>query len=433
MLKKLITASIVGMAVCGVSFGKTGALDIVETALKDVEKQGVSYYCAGDDSHATCYFKDLDNFLFRMKNLHADIWIKDDEVRREISGDIVPIFDGDINKFIPKNFTCEDKSVIKDLQYISNGKCIIESDVATLSIDSNALLESRLFRYKTVPTLLLQYIAKVEHFNNEYNLIQTKYQNDLKILQDEFNMALDDIESNIELLESTQKIANHTSKCDCNSCTSSRYYAIHDEISQKRNDKEQLRKSYEYKYDEIQKQYDEDMQQFTDSVIEWLKQYNLTIKEVRINIKTNNLARSAFETFAKEYLDFNENIPLSKQQQMERNEQKKRITAKYYSSLEASRAAGVTFVEQSPYLEKHLKDSLKKVIVEYAKLLDPNAHRVRVKVVVSPRYDFTINLGDEAKKIIFAYNKGTTHSLIKEIFDIINRYDIKYVRVWPEQ
>ena len=93
----------------------------------------------------------------------------------------------------------------------------------------------------------------------------------------------------------------------------------------------------------------------------------------------------------------------------------------------------MTFVEQSPYLEKHLKDSLKKVIVEYAKLLDPNSHRVRVKVVVSPRYDFTINLGDEAKKIIFAYNKGTTHSLIKEIFDIINRYDIKYVRVWPEQ
>lgn len=433
MLKKLITAGALSIAACGVSFAKNGALDIMEWALQDAEKAGVAYHCAGDSTHATCYFKNVDGFLFQLKDMRADIWLSDNEVKQEVSGSIAANFGEDLNKFIPKSFTCNSISTLKDLQSNANGTCVIKADVATLSLESKTLVESRAFRYKTMPTLLVQYIAKVDEFSKEYDRIQTKYENDLESLQQEAANALDDIDADIDMLSVSQRNTQHEYACGCNSCNLRvQTYAIEKEIEQKQENKEQIRKSYEDKYDKIQKQYEEEMQNFSDSVVAWLSQYNYTMQEARVYVRANKLAKSAFETFAKEYLAFNENIPLSKDERIERANDKKRITAQYYSSIEASRAASMTFVDQSPYLETHLKKSLKKIVADHAQLLDPNAHKGSVKILITPLDSTAMNLGDEARKMITAYNKGGGHGLMKSFFDIVNKYEIKSVRVWPE-
>lgn len=432
MLKKLITAGAISMAVCGVSFGKTGALDIVESILKDVDKQGNTYQCVGDDSHATCHLNDVNGLLFQIKNLRADLWVNDDEVKQEISGNIELDIDDDVNKFVPKSFTCNSKSVLKDLQYISDAKCIIKADAETLIIDSKSLLESRTFRYKTVPTILIYYIENIKRLDKEYRDIRAKYQDKFNALEDKFDIALDDIETNIELLKNTKKITNHNSNCGCNSCYLKNNHKIDEQIEKKRGEEKQIRQSYLIEYNEIKKQYDEDMQRFTDSIVAWLKQYNYTMKEARIHIKTNEFANSAFETFAKTYLMFNEYDLSLKQQQKQINEEKKRITAKYYSDIESFRAGGITFIEQSPYLKQHLKDSLKKVIAENVKLLDPHSHKISIKILIKPREYVTMNVGDEVEKMISIYNEGTTNSFLKAMFDIVNKYDIKSVRVWTE-
>lgn len=433
MLKKLITAGALSMAVCGVSFAKNGALDIMEWALQDAAKAGVAYHCAGDSVHATCYFKNVDGFLFQLKDMRADIWLSDNEVKQEVSGNIAANFGEDLNQFIPKSFTCNSVSTLKDLQSNANGTCVIKADVATLHLESNTLVESKSFRYKTMPTLLVQYIAKVDEFSKEYDRIQTKYENDLEALQQEAADTLDDIDADIDMLRVSQRNTQHEYGCGCNSCRSqSQTYAIEKEIDRKQEIKEQIRKSYEDKYDKIQKQYEEEMQNFSDSVVAWLSQYNYTMQEARVYVRANKLAKSAFETFAKEYLAFNENIPLSKDERIERANEKKRITAQYYSSLEASRAGGMTFVEQSPYLAPHLKKSLQKIVSDHAQLLDPNAKKRSVKILITPLDSTAMNLGDEAQKMINAYNKSRGHGLMKTFFDIVNKYEIKSVRVWPE-
>lgn len=424
MLKKIIAASAISMVACGVSFAKTGALDIMEWVLQDAEKAGITYNCVGDNSHATCHFKNIDGFLFQLKDVRTDMWLNDNEVRQEISGSIVANLEEDLNKFVPKSFTCNSTSTLEDLQNSGNGTCVIKSDVATLSLDSKTLLESRSFRYKTMPTLLVQYITKINQFSKEYDHIQTKYQNDLEALRKESASALDDINTEIEMLESSQNQQQYGCGCMGN--------PTNEAIAQNKETKERITESYTKKYDEIQKRYEEEMQNFNSSIVAWLSQYNYTIQEVRIHVRSDGLAESV-TNLAKKYLTLNSGISFLKNKQTKNADIEKRITAQYYSALEASRAAGMTFVGYSPYLAPHLRTSLQKIISDQAKLLDPNANKNSIKILITPlKNNATMNLGNEAQKFINAYSKGRNHALIQSFFDIINQYDIKSVRMWPE-
>ncbi len=69
---------------------------------------------------------------------------------------------------------------------------------------------------------------------------------------------------------------------------------------------------------------------------------------------------------------------------------------------------------------------------DHAQLLDPNAKKRSVKILITPIDSTAMNLGDEAQKMINAYNKSRGHGLMKTFFDIVNKYEIKSVRVWPE-
>ncbi len=427
MLKKIIAASAMCAFSCGISFGKIGALDIMEFGAEGIAKSGITYRCVGDNSHATCYFKDIDTLLFQVKNMRTEAWLTDNQWKSEISGDIVVNLNNDSAVFMPKSFRCENTEDLKDLQNLNNGRCVITSDVATLSIDSKALSESKTYRYKTMPTIFLQYITKIERLSKEYDRIQTQYHNKVAALQQKVHEDLDDIQTEIDML-ATAEMQNNGYRHSCG----------HKSTSPQENlmrQKQAIKKNYNIAYDEIVQQYEDDMAEWQQSVVTWLNQYNFAINEVRVYTHTNKLAETAFGVFAKEYFMFNENIPLTKQEQKERDEQKKQLTAQYYAGLEAMRAASITFIEQSPYLEEHLKESLQKIVAEYAKLFDPNAHKRSVKILITPKNNNLVKLGDEAQKLIAAYNtKGNKETeMFQALFDIINRYDIKAVKLWPEQ
>lgn len=428
-----MTASAICAIACGIAYGKAGALDIMELSLKDVGKQqNVGYYCVGNDAHATCYFKDIDSVLFGVRNLRADMWLTDNQVKQEISGDIdTGLFVGDYEKFAPKSFKCESKQTLQDTQSTDIGNCIVKSDVATLSLDSKALMESKSFRYKTMPSIVLQYIAQVEQFSKEYERIQTEHNNEIDSLLKQTKDEKENIQYQINALKIAIKRMDRC--CDCN-VTVGQFEEINSEIASKNGEMDRIVKKFDTSYDEIQKRYEEGMQDFTQSIVSWLKQYNYTLQEARIYLNGNKLGEEAFTTFARDYFDFNENVPLTRQQKQERSEYKKRITAQYYSGLEAIRAAGMTFIEQSPYLDKHLRDSLQNVVAENAKLFDSHSNKKSLRILITPIRQDAINLGDEAQKLITAYNKdksGNGDEMLHAIFNIINKYDIRAVKWWP--
>lgn len=434
MLKKIMAASAICAIACGISYGKTGALDIMELSLKDLGKQGVEYYCVGNETHATCFFKDTDTALFQLNNMRADMWLTDNQVKQEISGNVnTRFFENDYSKFIPKSFKCESTSTLQDLQTAGIGNCVIKSDVATLSLDSKALTESKSFRYKTMPSIIMQYITQAEQLGKEYDRIQTKYNNEVAALRNQTIEDKENIQSQIDMLAtSRKKLYKSEQGCGCNTCaTLGKEEAINTMLRIKNAEKEQIIKNYDASYDEIQKRYEEDMQAFTQSVVSWLKQYNFTLQEARIYLRTNKLGDEVFAAFAKDYLSFNENIPLTKEQKQERSEYKKKITAKYYSGLEAMRAASMTFIERSPYLSEHLRKNLQKIVAEHAKLFDSHSHKSSLKVLITPLKQDAMNLGDEAQKLINAYNQSeieNSDGLLRAVFDIINQYDVKAVK-----
>lgn len=445
MLKRIIAASAVCALACGISYGKVGALDIMELSLKELDKQGIKYYCAGNNTRATCYFKNIDTALFKTSNIRADMWLTDNNIKQEISGDInMSSLMGDYDKFTPKSFKCESESTLQDLQSIGGGSCIIKTDVATLSLDSKALVESKSFLYKTMPSIVVQYITQVERFGKEYDQIQTKYNNELTALSRQAREDKATIQYQINNLEVSHErlYGDEQQGCGCNVCAmSKKEEAVKNELQQKIAEKEKIIKKYNDSYDALQKQYEEDMQSFKQSVVSWLSQYNYTLQEIRINIRTNKLAEEVFAAFTRDYFGdyfyFNENVPLTKKQQQERLEHKKKIAAQYYSSLEAMRAAGMTFIEQSPYLDEHLRKSLQKIVAENAKLFDSHSNKSSLKVIITPLKQDTMNLGDEAQKLIDAYNQNEAENgeemLLRAIFNIINQYDIKAVQWLPNQ
>lgn len=425
MLKKIMATGAICAIACGISYGKTGALDIMESSLKGVSNQGVEYYCSGNDAHATCYFKNTDTTLFGVSNMRADMWLTDSQIKQEISGNIdVSFFGGDYDDLLsPKSFKCESTSTLQDLQDFGSGSCTIKSDVATLSLNTKTLIESKSFRYKTMPSLVVSYIAQAERFSKDYDAIQTKYEDKLTALRKQTAKDKEEVQDQIDMLESASKKRG--------GCNYSKAQTISNEIKQKKTEKENIMKLYNDSYDAIQKQYEDEMQTFTQSVVSWLKQYNYTMQEARFDLHTNQLGEIAFSFFARHYLGFDNSAPLTMAEKQEFEKRKKEVSAQYYSRLGATRAAGMTFVGQSAYLDDHLRKSLKKVIEESAKLFDSNSHKSSLKILITPLSQDSVNLGDEAQRLISAYNKDGSE-MLHVVFNIINRYDIRAVQWWPE-
>lgn len=436
MLRKILAAGAICAVTSGVSFGKTGALDILEKSFQEVGKSGLEYYCAGNDVEATCKFKDIDTLLFKVKDLKVSVTLTDNQWKQAASGNIITYAGSDMAQFMPKSFHCESSAELKDLQNFGDGQCVIKSDVATITMDSKTLVESKSYRYKSMPTLVVRYIAQVEQFSKEYDRIQQKYRDDMEQLQKQFYTDLDDVRTEMDMIRNT-RYASKPSGCgsshlSCGCASDDNDVMISNAITQKKSQEEQLRKNYDKAYNEIMAQYDEDTAALTQDIVAWLKQYDVTLQEMRVYVRTNKLAESAFGVFAKEYLAFNENIPLSKKEKQARAETKKQLTAQYYAGLESMRAASLTFVGQSPYLADHLKVSLQKVVSDSAKLFDPNAHKRSLKILITPRESGSLNAGVEAQKLVDAYRLGKERVMLQALFDIVNQYNIQSVRVWPQ-
>lgn len=443
MLRKILAAGAICAVTSGVSFGKTGALDILEKSFQEAQKSGLEYHCAGNDVEAACQFKDIDTFFFTIKDMQVSATLTDNHWKQAVSGKIlVNIVDtgDDVAQFLPKSFQCENTAELKDLQNFGNGECVIKSDVATITLDSKTLVESRSYRYKTMPTLIVRYIAQIEKFSKEYDRIQKQYADDMERLQNKYYADLEDMQAEIDMIQNAQYIHKSSgcgvrpSNCGCGGDYDNDL-AIQSAVAQKKSQKEQLKKSYNEAYDEISQQYDEDMAALTQDIVAWLKQYEVTLKEMRVYVRSHKLAESTFGVFAKEYLAANENIPLSKKEQQARAETKKRVTGQYYANLESMRAASLTFIGQSPYLADHLKVSLKKIVSDSAKLFDPNAHKRSMRILITPRELGSMNAGVEAQKLIDAYqqNNGRERAFMQIFFDLVNQYNIQSVRVWPQQ
>lgn len=428
MLKKIVTAGAIYALACGVSFGKTGALEFVEQTLQGIEKSGIDYYCSGDKEYAACRFKSIDTFLFNIENMRAEVWLTDTEYKQKSSGNIVIAGSEDDKPFLPHSFECESSAKLQGLQNLGASVCILKSDVATFSIDGTNIVESKSFRYKSMPTLVTQYIATVQYFSNEYDRIQNHYKDERRKISEQKWREIDDLDTEIEQLEIQNQKA-HTSDCNCgcNTCGYAKYRQFDDKVQEREKERKAVYKKYADIYAELEEQYNEDIENLTNEAIAWLQKYNITIQDIRVSIKTNKLAETLFATYAKDFLAFNEDIPLSKKEKLARAEEKKQLTGKYYAALESIRAAGITYIEQSPYLKPELKTSLRKVVVEYAKLFDPNSHKRSVNFIIKPQDGTPINLGDELS-ILFANKKARSSVAIHRFFENANRYDIKVVR-----
>lgn len=400
MLKKMLVMSMACAISCNISFSKpTRALDLAEIVLSETEKSGIRHVCHGNDREANCHIRDIVNSYLQIKNIYMDIALTDFTLKQKFSADIEMNLGkyADYNIFIPKNIVCEAESHLKDLENLNTGSCTLKSDVATLEIDMQDVMQSKKFRYKTMFNAVRHFMETITYFSNKFEKIQSLYAKDSQTLREQRD--------------------NDLRRLYAEENTKQNSYEIH-----------MVREAYEINSDALTKRYVADTQKNMDNFISWLKQYNIDIKEIKIYLKTKKLAESLFAIYAKDFLNFNENTPLSNEEKKQREEEKKRITAEYYAGLELIRAAAITFVSQSPYLNEHLKKNLTKVVSEHAKLFDPNSHKRSLKILVQHLSDKPINLGEQVEKLKNADDRDTK---LQILFEIINQYDIKVVRYWP--
>ncbi len=438
MLKKVFAIGAMCAMSCGVSFGKTTALELVESSLKDVKSLGIEYSCYGDDKYAKCQFKDLNTTLFGLKNAGFEISLTDYQLKQKAFGDIVSNFGQDVNKFVPNRFECSSESnlVVDDLDSYGVEQCVLKSDVSNLRVDLKTKMHSKAYRYKTMPSILLKNIALIQKISKDFDDADEKYNNKVSKLREDRDKQIGEIYDEIEhfgmLLESK---GSHQHGCKCGECKENEEVKEFKEMHAiKTREAREIREKYGKEYDRLQKEYDDEVQGIFDSAITILKMYDFELQEARVYIKADTLADTLFTLSNKRFFAFNKNIPLTKEQELMRAEKKKRITAKYYSELEASRAGMITLVKESPYLSDNLRATLQKVIIQHVKLFDPNSRTRSVKVLITPLDNVPFNLGDELQKFRNIYVDSNYHdddNATKAYFDIINKYDIRAVREWP--
>ncbi|RDU65890.1 hypothetical protein CQA53_05435 [Helicobacter didelphidarum] len=454
MLKKMLMFGVICAISSGVSFGKTRALDIAESSLKSMQDLGIEYRCFGDDTQAKCQFRDivLPFVHATIKNAQFELEVSDFKYTQKISANVQTDFKRQVQyaEFIPKNITCQNDSDLINREIVTNEKCFVASDVATLEFDSDTLLQSRNFRYKTMFSILQELLAKAYHYNEKINNMDSVYRVKLQQLRDKRDNEMkelytehENLENDLQHITQTNKYSDTRHSCGCDNhkiCNDSRGItqdktSLHNSLMKNRAEMKKVREFYEKDYDELREEYQEATQGVVDEFIVWLKNYNIDLREARLYLRTKKLAESTFGLYAHDFLDFNENIPLSKKERKAREEEKKEITAGYYSSIEASRAASITFINQSPYLNDNLKKNFVKIVNEYAKLFDPNSHKRSVKITAQKINGEPINLGDEVERMVkYSKNEVRGYDLIQQhFFDIVNQYDIRAVRYWPNQ
>ncbi len=436
MLKKVFAVSAICAMFCGISFGKTNALDLVEYELS-IDGNGLEHSCSGNENYAKCRFKDIDMAFMSIKNTNLEIQLTDYQYKENISGEIVSGLGQDLNKFIPNKFECSlnSKLNVDDLDNYGVLECKLYSDVAMLKFYIDSKTHSKAYRYKTMPTIMTNNIAMMEKIIKSFKDRETKYYEKLEKLRSDRNTKIDDIQDEIDFIRMSLRTKENNSKCGCGACNRHKK-ELEKSYSRKSYEMSQIRTEYGNAYDAIQREYEEGVQEDIDSLVAFLKQYDHEIKEIKIHVKANSLADTLLNLSAKRFFSFNENIPLNKEQKLEREEEKKRIMAKYYSQLESSRAAAITLVKESPYLSNQLKKTLSEVVKQQAKLFDPNSNTRNMKILITSINNKPINLGDELNKLRVAYlndyANDDENNMFKALFDIINQYDIRLVREWPQ-
>lgn len=207
---------------------------------------------------------------------------------------------------------------------------------------------------------------------------------------------------------------------------------LENELNKNNLDISQTRTKYDTQYRELLDETKEEVDSVKKDMIKWLKNYNFDIKEVRLELKASDMANYTFALYAQDFLNFNENAKLSKKEKQARINEKKRIMAGYYSSIEAMRAASITYVQESPYLNAENKKGIVKIIDKHAKLFEPHTGVKRVKILATHNIESSFNAGNAAESLIsFIDNDTSLDVFLHTLFDNVNEYSIKSVRYFP--
>lgn len=446
MLKKVFVLGVVCALSLAYAKDKSRALDYAQKSMKDFGSD-VHYTCYGNDTEARCSARNITDFPFSINNFVLDVNLSDYEYKRKVSFDLETSYFREYEKFVPNNLTCEGVYNLKDLDVSGSEHCVLSADVATMEFDIDSSITSKNFNYKDMFKVVQDSFDKPRDLLDR--LSNVTQQNSQAALDDYFKGEdeLDNLYAERESLIESHKHSvtnNKKSSCGCGhhkgdskpagikDLLNDRKY-IEDKLAQNSSEIAKVTQENKQKKDEREAEYQEEKRDIEKSIVKYLSNYNLKIKEIRIYIKGNKLADTTFATYAQDFFNFNENTKLNKKEKKAREEEKKRVTAGYYSSIEAMRAASITFISQSQYLNDNHKKNFIKILDLHAKLFEPHAHKNSIRILITPLSDKSINLGKEAKKIIkFANDEISSEEFVKTLFDTINQYDIRAVRFFPQ-
>lgn len=460
--------------------GQKRALDFAENALGDLEDAGVEYNCHGDDTDASCRIRDIAFPLFSttIANGRFEVSFKDNQYKQRIYAefDVDSKHIGD-KRYIPHSLECVSVYNINGIILDENEKCKIEANIATLHFDAKGYARSTKMRDRSALSIIKE-LVKLAHDDRENRqAILRKAERDTEKLNKETYDKLDALYAERDTLQEQYKEASgkeydnssynrksrsdmmsysggssrfsnvkSNDKCGCEHADSKHHSQKQDSLSNLLNDRKhiekelaknerelkELRNARDDKLIEINEEYADSMQESIEDTIKKLKKYDFDIQEVRLELKTNYIAKNTFKLFAKDFFAFNENTKLSKKEARKRAEEKKRITAEYYASIEAMRAASITYINYNPHLSDNTKKNFVKIIDEHAKLFEPHTGKNRIKIIARHLDSKPYNAGEFAKVLWDYYNDNITQKeFIDKFFNVVNSYDIRAVRYFP--
>lgn len=452
MLKKVFMVS----AVCALFFGvsqahtqgyntQKGALGFAEYTLKDLKDSGIDYVCHGDASDARCRFRDI-AFPFggNVSNASFEVSFKEREYKQRLRFDIDinSRYITDYSNYIPRSVECSTTYSLDYTNVAGVSSCVINSDLVTLDFDVSQSIDSNEFIGKSMLSVMAHSLAKLNDYNEKLNVVHRSFGNEIYKLDKEKYDTIDRLYSDRESLQELHKQAvENEESCNCrnhkhynNSVVALLKDRKYLESSLRDNEREikYSRKYYGEEYDDLKDDYDVHLRALQKQIVKWLSRYDVNIKEIRIYVKAPALAKATFNLYANDLITYKKNYKLTKREKREKAEEKKRVTAGYYSSVEAMRAASITFVNESPYLSDRLKKSSAKIIDQHAKLFEPHTGKKSVKILATSIDGKPLNLGKEAQKI-FDYSNDDIdrHEFLTKVFEVVNSYDIRAVRSFP--
>ncbi|MWV61362.1 hypothetical protein DCO58_10005 [Helicobacter saguini] len=426
--------------------GQKRALDFAENVLSDLKDAGVEYNCHGDDSDAACRIRDIAFPLFSttISNGRFEVSFKDNQYKQRIYAeiDINSKHALDYESYVPKSIECKTTYNLNRVDIIGVENCVIQSGLVTLDFDLAESIHSNEFTDKSMFSIMKKSLLKVRDYDKKLTLLSTSFEERSNKLNEEKYNTIDKLYDDRDSLQELHKqSAENNSPCGCghhNHKSVSTVELLKDrrylESSLAKNEKEikKARENFNEEYEELQEEYDRHLRAYKQHIVKWLSNYDIDVKEARLYIKAPALSKHTFNLYADDLRTFNSDYKLTKKQKKAKAEEKKRITAGYYSSVEAMRAASITFVKESPYLSDNLKKSFSKIIDQHAKLFEPHTGKKSIKILATRLDNTPFNLGKEAQKVV-DYTNGdiSTEEFLTKVFDVINNYDIRAVRSFP--